>query len=127
MLAAHADGAKGWQDSFLQPDTERSLAEASRSYGSKNWLSCLVMCRRATESIMETAYTKAFGKEPKGLGLNGILRSFERQNPAVIPRHWINLLDSIRNIGNVPGGHLIEPKDTELAESTRRRHSRIPS
>src|SRR5438094_993444 len=49
---------------------------------------------------------KFFGVKPgKGLDLNGIIRSFEKLSPAPVPRHWLNIADAVRNIGNVPGAH----------------------
>jgi len=55
---------------------------------------------------MRFAYKRRFGKEPMSLDLNAILRAFESLSPPFIPKYWINVLDSIRNIGNVPGAHV---------------------
>jgi len=62
------------------------------------------MCRRALQALMKVAYEKFFGVKPgKGSDLNGIIRSFEKLSPAPIPRHWLNIADAVRNIGNVTG------------------------
>jgi hypothetical protein len=71
---------------------------------------------------MELAYEKQFGVKPGKLDLNGITRRFEALIPGPIPRHWLNIADSIRNIGNVPGAHprsipgyRFSKRDAELA------------
>jgi len=82
------------------------MKEALRGIEKRNWKSCVVMCRRAPQALMEVAYEKFFGAQPsKGLDLNGIIRSFEKLTPPPIPRHWLNIADAVRNIGNVPGAH----------------------
>jgi hypothetical protein len=69
---------------------------------------------------MEVAYEKQFGVQPGKLDLNAIIRRFEAITP--IPRHWLNIADSVRNIGNVAGAHpraipgyRFSNKDAELA------------
>ena len=87
-------------------EIEDSMKEALRGIENRNWKSCVVMCRRALQALMEVAYEKFFGVKPgKGLDLNGIIRSFEKLSPAPIPRHLLNIADAVRNIGNVPGAH----------------------
>jgi hypothetical protein len=55
---------------------------------------------------MEVAHEKFFSTKPgKGLDLNGIIRKFENTTPLLMPRHWLNIADAVRNIGNVPGAH----------------------
>jgi len=97
-------GARGWTDR-IPPGIERSIEEAKTNYDSGKWNPCVVMCRRALEEIMQFAYRRFFEQEPKGLDLNDIIRKFEKEKPHVIPKHWIGALDSVRNIGNVPGAH----------------------
>ena len=64
------------------------------------------MCRRALQALMEVAYEKFFSAEPgQGFDLNGIIRKFENATPLLVPRHWLNIADAVRNIGNVPGAH----------------------
>jgi hypothetical protein len=105
FFAGTAAGALGWGPQVPQ-EIEGSMKEALRGIEKRNWKSCVVMCRRALQALMEVAYEKFFGVRPgKGLDLNGIIRSFEKLSPAPIPRHWLNIADAVRNIGNVPGAH----------------------
>jgi hypothetical protein len=105
FLAGAAAGALGWGPK-VPHEIEDSLKEAFRSIDKRNWKSCVVMCRRALQALMEVAYENHFGAKPgKGSDLNGIIRSFEKLVPPPIPRHWLNIADSVRNIGNVPGAH----------------------
>ena len=105
FFASTAEGALGWGPK-VPHEIEDSMKEALRSIEKRNWKSCVVMCRRALQALMEVAYEKFFGVKPgKGLDLNGIIRSFEKLSPSPIPRHWLNIADAVRNIGNVPGAH----------------------
>jgi len=105
FFAGTAAGALGWGPA-VPHEIEDSMKEALRGIDKRNWKSCVVMCRRALQALMEVAYEKFFGAKPaKGLGLNGIIRSFEKLSPSPIPRHWLNIADAVRNIGNVPGAH----------------------
>jgi HEPN domain-containing protein len=105
FFAGTAAGALGWGPK-VPHEIEDSMKEAFRGIEKRNWKSCVVMCRRALQALMEVAYEKHFGVKPgKGLDLNGIIRSFEKLAPPPIPRHWLNIADAVRNIGNVPGAH----------------------
>jgi hypothetical protein len=105
FFAGSAAGALGWGPK-VPHEIEESMKEAFRGMEKRNWKSCVVMCRRAMQGLMEVAYEKFFGvKAGKGLDLNGIIRSFEKLSPAPVPRHWLNIADAVRNIGNVPGAH----------------------
>jgi len=105
FFAGAAAGALGWGPKVPQ-EIEDSMKEALRGIEKRNWKSCVVMCRRALQALMEVAYEKFFEAKPgKGLDLNGIIRSFEKLSPSPIPRHWLNIADAVRNIGNVPGAH----------------------
>ena len=105
FFAGSAAGALGWGPK-VPHEIEDSMKEAFRGIEKRNWKSCVVMCRRALQALMEVAYEKHFGVKPgKGLDLNGIIRSFEKLVPPPIPRHWLNIADAVRNIGNVPGAH----------------------
>ncbi len=105
FFAGSAAGALGWGPK-VPHEIEDSMKEAFRGVEKRNWKSCVVMCRRALQALMEAAYEKFFGAKPgKGLDLNGIIRSFEKPSPLPIPRHWLNIADAVRNIGNVPGAH----------------------
>ncbi len=99
------DGALGWGPQ-VPHEVDDSLREAYRSIEKRNWKSCVVMCRRALQALMEHAYATFFGAKPgSGLDLNAIIRRFEARTPPAIPRYWLNIADSIRNLGNVPGAH----------------------
>jgi len=104
MFQGSLDGALGWTER-VPSGIDRSIEEAKTNYELKKWNPCVVMCRRALEEIMEFAYRRFFNQEPKGLDFNTIIRKFENERSDVIPKHWINVLDSVRNIGNVPGAH----------------------
>ncbi len=105
FFAGTAAGALGW-GLKVPNEIEDSMKEAFRGIEKRNWKSCVVMCRRALQALMEVAYEKFFGVKPgKGLDLNGIIRSFEKLSLSPIPRHWLNIADAVRNIGNVPGAH----------------------
>jgi hypothetical protein len=105
FFAGSAAGALGWGPK-VPHEIEDSMKEAFRGMEKRNWKSCVVMCRRALQALMEVAYEKFFGvKSGKGLDLNGIIRRFEKLSPPPLPRHWLNIADSVRNIGNVPGAH----------------------
>ena len=105
FFAGTASGALGWGPK-VPHEIEDSMKEAFRGIEKRNWKSCVVMCRRALQALMEVAYEKFFGvKLGKGLDLNGIIRNFEKLSPLPIPRHWLNIADAVRNIGNVPGAH----------------------
>jgi len=105
FFAGTAAGALGW-GLKVPHEIEDSMKEAFRGIEKRNWKSCVVMCRRALQALMEVAYEKFFGVKPgRGLDLNGIIRSFEKLSLSPIPRHWLNIADAVRNIGNVPGAH----------------------
>jgi len=97
-------GALGWGPK-VPNEIETSLREALDNLQRRNWKSAVVMCRRAMQALMEVAYEKQFGAKPGGLDLNAVTRRFEALTPLPIPRHWLNIADSVRNIGNVPGAH----------------------
>lgn len=105
FFASTAAAALGW-GAKVPHEIEDSMKEALRGIEKRNWKSCVVMCRRALQALMEVAYEKFFGAKPgKGLDLNGIIRNFEKLSPSPVPRHWLNIADAVRNIGNVPGAH----------------------
>ncbi len=105
FFAGSAASALGWGPK-VPHEIETTMREALRGMEGRNWRSCVVMCRRALQALMEAAYEKFFSAKPgKGLDLNGITRKFENTTPLLIPRHWLNIADAVRNIGNVPGAH----------------------
>jgi HEPN domain-containing protein len=121
FFAGLVAGALGWGPK-VPHEIETSLSEALDNLRRGNWKSCVVMCRRALQALMELAYEKQFGTKPGRLDLNTITRRFEALTPLPIPRHWLNIADSVRNIGNVPGAHprtipgyRFSKRDAELA------------
>ena len=104
FFAGSVTGALGWGPK-VPHEIETSLKEALNSFECRSWKSCVVMCRRALQALMELAYEKQFGAKPGKLNLNRIIRRFEALTSQPIPRHWLNIADSVRNIGNVPGAH----------------------
>jgi hypothetical protein len=105
FFAGSAASALGWGPK-VPHEIEATMREALRGLEGRSWKPCVVMCRRALQALMEAAYEKFFSLKPsKGLDLNAIIRKFEGTNPLLIPRHWLNIADAVRNIGNVPGAH----------------------
>jgi hypothetical protein len=105
FFGGSAAGALGWGPRVPR-EVEDSMKEAFRSIEKRNWKSCVVMCRRGLQALMDVAYHRFFGAKPaKSLDLNAIVRKFEALNPLPIPKHWLNIADAVRNIGNVPGAH----------------------
>lgn len=104
FFAGSVAGALGWGRQ-VPHEIETSLKEALDNLERRNWKSCVVMCRRALQALMEAAYEKQFGAKPGKLDLNAVIRRFEALTSQPIPRHWLNIADSVRNIGNVPGAH----------------------
>jgi HEPN domain-containing protein len=104
IFAGSVAGALGWGPN-VPNEIETSLKEALDNLQRGNWKSCVVMCRRALQALMEVAYEKQFGTQPGKLNLNAITRKFEALRPQPIPQHLLNIADSVRNIGNVPGAH----------------------
>jgi hypothetical protein len=101
---AAVDAATGWPER-IPPGIDRSIEDAKMNYGLRKWNPCVVMCRRALEEIMRFAFRRFFKQDPENLGFNAIVRKFEKEKPDALPKHWISVLDSVRNLGNVPGAH----------------------
>ncbi len=116
-LAGSLAGAMVSESDRIPSEIDESLQEAIKSYQGGNWKSCVVMSRRAMEAVIEFAYHRFFKKSPKGMDFNGLIRAFEKSKPPIIPVHWINILDSIRNIGNVPGAHAKQIKRYKFSRS----------
>jgi hypothetical protein len=104
FFAGSLEGALG-RGPKVSLEIETSLKEPLDNLDRRNWKSCVVMCRRALQALMEVAYEKQFRAKPGKLDLNAIPRKLEALTPQPIPRHWLNIADSVRNIGNVPGAH----------------------
>ena len=103
FFAGPVAGSLGWGPK-VPHEIESSLKEALDDLERRNW-KCVVMCRRALQALMEVAYEKQFGAKPAKRDLNAIIRRFEALTSLPIPRHWLNIADSVRTIGNVPGAH----------------------
>ena len=116
MFLGSLDGAIGWTDR-IPPGIDRSIEEAKANYDLKKWNPCVVMCHRALEETMQFAYPRFFKQNVKGLDFNAIIRRFEKEKSDVIPKHWIGVLDSVRNIGHVPGAHP-ERKDYKFTRTS---------
>jgi hypothetical protein len=104
FFAGSAMGALSWGPT-VPAEIQDSLKEAVRNIEKRNWKSCVVMCRRALQTLMEVGYERFFGTKPTGLDLNTVIRRFEVLTPPKIPKHWLNIADAVRNVGNVPGAH----------------------
>ena len=98
--------ALGWGSDKIPSEINESIFEAMQNLETRNYRSCVVMCRQAAEAILKLAYMRFFRNgTKKELDLYGIIRRFQKEKPEVIPRHWLYILDAVRNIGNVPGAH----------------------
>jgi hypothetical protein len=105
FFVGSVSGALGWGPK-VPHEIETTMKEALRNMEGRSWKSCVVMCRIALQALMEAAHKKFFPAKPgKGLDLNSIIRQFESVTPLHIPKHWLNIADAVRNIGNVPGAH----------------------
>lgn len=80
FFAGTVAGALGWGPK-VPHEIEDSMKEAFRGIEKRNWKSCMVMCRRALQALMEVAYEDFFGAKPgKGVDLNGIIRSLKNSS-----------------------------------------------
>lgn len=103
-------GALGWVSEEIPQEIKESLDEGLQAFEAKHYKSCVIMCRRAIEAVMKLAYKRFFKRGPKtskgrDYSLYKIVRKFQNKKPEVIPRHLINVLEYIRNLGNIPGAH----------------------
>lgn len=103
-------GALGWASEEIPQEIKESINEALQVFETKHYKSCVVMCRRAIESVMKLAYKRFFKEEPKtpreqDFSLYEIIIKFQKKKPDIIPRHLINVLEYVRNLGNIPGAH----------------------
>lgn len=116
-------GALGWDTSHQIPSAINiSLEEAEKALSIGSYRSCVVMCRRIIEALLEFAFPRLLGKEAcdkKGrtLTLNKMIREFESQKPPTIPKHLIHILDTIRLVGNIPGAHAKEIENYQFSKS----------
>jgi len=116
MFTGMLMGAMGW-DPLLQipPAIQQSLDEASKALSIANYRSCVVMCRRTIEALLKFAFPRLLGCEAvdargRTLSLYNMIERFKQNQPLIIPIHLLQLLDSIRLIGNIPGAHAGEIK-----------------
>jgi hypothetical protein len=121
FFASSVAGALGW-GSKVPPEIESWLKAALNNLEHRNWKSCVLMCRRALQILMEVAYAKQFGTKLENLALHDLIRRFEAIAPGPIPRHWLNIAHSVANIGNMcvapPGlipGYRYSKPDAEAA------------
>lgn len=107
-------GALGWDPSLqIPPAIQISLEEAEKALSIANYRSCVVMCRRTIEALLKFAFPRLLGVHPvdhkrRALSLHAMIKRFREQRQPSIPGHLLQVLDSIRVIGNVPGAHATE-------------------
>ena len=103
------NGALGWDSEEIPQEIKESLGEALEAFKARHYKSCVVMCRRAIEAVMKLAHKRFFKKSKmlkrRDFTLHEIIREFEDRKPEIIPKHLINVLDYVRNLGNIPGAH----------------------
>jgi hypothetical protein len=113
-------GAMGWDPMHdIPPSLEESILEARKSLDIGNYKSSIVMSRREVEGLLKFAYKRLLGKDPvkkggKSMMLNDLITAFK--GTGKIPEHLLQVADSLRLLGNVPGAH---PADIQGYQFTR--------
>jgi len=113
MFLGLLQGALGWDPSHqIPPSIRASLEEAGKALSIANYRSCVVMCRRTVEALLKFAFLRLLKRpavDSKGrvLTLDAMIEQFKKQEPHPIPMHLLQVVDSVRLIGNVPGAHPI--------------------
>jgi HEPN domain-containing protein len=113
-------GAMGWDPMHdIPPSLEESIVEAQKSLDIGNYKSSIVMSRRAIEGLLKFAHERLMGRAPirkdgRSMMLNDLINAFRRTGK--IPEHLLQVADSLRLLGNVPGAH---PADIENYRFTR--------
>lgn len=123
MFMGLLEGAIGWDIPYqIPPSIRQSLEEANKALIIANYRSCVVMCRRTIEALLKFAFRRLLKSEPdnkrgRALTLYAMIERFKKEKPAPIPAHLLQILDSIRLIGNVPGAHAEEIKDYRFSKA----------
>lgn len=108
-------GAMGWNPMHdIPPSLEESIIEARKSLEIGNYKSSIVMSRRAVEGLLKFAHKRLLGKEPvrkdgRSMMLNDLINAF--RGTEKITEHLLQVADSLRLLGNVPGAHPAEIPD----------------
>jgi HEPN domain-containing protein len=102
-------GAMGWDPMHdIPPSLEESILEARKSLDIGNYKSSIVMSRRAVEGLLKFAHKRLLGKDPNKKGgrsmmLDDLISACKKTDK--IPAHLLQVADSLRLLGNVPGAH----------------------
>jgi hypothetical protein len=113
-------GAMGWDPMHdIPPSLEESISEARKSLDIGNYKSSIVMSRRAVEGLLKFAHKRLLGRDPikkdgRNMMLNDLIFAFKKTDK--IPEHLLQVADSLRLLGNVPGAH---PADISGYQFTR--------
>ena len=105
-------GAMGWDLMHDIPRSlEESILEARKSLDIGNYKSSIAMSRRAVEGLLRFAHKRLLGIDPvkkggKSMMLNDLINAFK--GTGKIPEHLLQVADSLRLLGNVPGAHPAE-------------------
>ena len=116
-------GALGWDPRHGIPDgVADSLEEAKRSLETANYRSCVVMCRRAIEALLEFGMPRLLAREAinrrgQRFTLDSMIQCYRDSEIQPIPFHLLHVADSVRLIGNVPGAHAQEIEDYQFSRS----------
>jgi len=123
MFMGLLEGALGWDPSYqIPPSIRQSLEEANKALVIANYRSCVVMCRRTIEALLKFSFCRVLKIKPenrrgRALTLYAMIERYKQEKPSPIPEHLLQILDSIRLIGNVPGAHAEEIKDYRFSKS----------
>jgi len=105
-------GAMGWDPMHdIPPSLDESIGEARKSLDIGNYKSSIVMSRRAVEGLLKFAHKRLLGTDPikkdgRSMMLNDLIIAFKKTDK--IPEHLLQVADSLRLLGNVPGAHPAE-------------------
>jgi len=117
MFCGMLMGALGWDPMHdLPPSLEESISEARKSLDIGNYKSCVVMSRRALEGLLKFAHKRLLGQDPvkhgKRMMLNDLINAFKAAKK--VPEHLLQVADSLRLLGNVPGAHAADIPDYQF-------------
>lgn len=118
MFCGMLMGAMGWDPMHdLPPSLEESISEARKSLDIGNYKSCVVMSRRALEGLLKFAHKRLLGHDPikkgKSMMLNDLINALKAAKK--MPEHLLQVADSLRLLGNVPGAHAADIPDYQFS------------